>query len=148
MQSWQALGPHHAPSLACCYAREVRSGARRENASAPPPSWALTPATFASGLTGLAIPRPSPIAPELRALREGPARSRFARRLHGAFLHVVLDAQTVAKSRFWYFVSQFKKLKRANGEILSCKIHEKNAATVKNFGIWIRYDSRSLTHNL
>ena len=28
------------------------------------------------------------------------------------------------------------------------QIHEKNAATVKNFGIWIRYDSRSLTHNL
>jgi len=64
-------------------------------------------------------------------------------------LHLFAPNATVAKSRFWYFVSQFKKLKRANGEILSCKqIHEKNAATVKNFGIWIRYDSRSLTHNL
>merc|ERR1712097_87439 len=35
------------------------------------------------------------------------------------------------------------------GEILSGKqIHEKNAHTVKNFGIWVRYDSRSGTHNM
>merc|ERR1712022_103697 len=27
-------------------------------------------------------------------------------------------------------------------------IHEKNAHTVKNFGIWVRYDSRQLTHNM
>merc|ERR1711934_513911 len=64
-------------------------------------------------------------------------------------MHLFAPNETVARSRFWYFVSQFKKLKRANGEILSCKeIFEKNAGSVKNFGIWIRYDSRSLTHNL
>ena len=28
------------------------------------------------------------------------------------------------------------------------QIHEKNAHTVKNFGIWVRYDSRQLTHNM
>merc|ERR1712167_18936 len=64
-------------------------------------------------------------------------------------MHLLAPNETVARSRFWYFVSQFKKLKRANGEILSCKqIHEKNAHTVKNFGIWVRYDSRQLTHNM
>ena len=28
------------------------------------------------------------------------------------------------------------------------KIHEKRPQKVKNFGIWIRYDSRSGTHNM
>merc|ERR1719263_1956821 len=61
-------------------------------------------------------------------------------------MHLFAPNETVAKSRYWYFLSQLKK---ANGEILSCKqIHEKNAHTVKNFGIWVRYDSRQLTHNM
>merc|ERR1712097_125041 len=64
-------------------------------------------------------------------------------------MHLFAPNETVAKSRYWYFLFQFKKLKKANGEILSCKqIHEKNAHTVKNFGIWVRYDSRTLTHNM
>merc|ERR1712216_81857 len=36
-------------------------------------------------------------------------------------MHLFAPNETVARSRFWYFVSQFKKLKRTNGEILSCK---------------------------
>merc|ERR1711953_730635 len=40
-----------------------------------------------------------------------------------------------AKSRFWYFVSYYKKV-------------NKTAGLVKNFGIWVRYDSRSGTHNM
>ncbi|KAJ5788626.1 hypothetical protein N7457_003616 [Penicillium paradoxum] len=47
----------------------------------------------------------------------------------------------VAKSRFWYFMAQLRKLKKSNGEIVSLNV-------VKNFGIWIRYDSRSGTHNM
>ena len=85
----------------------------------------------------------------------------------------------VAKSRFWYFLMKLRKVKKANGEIVSlnvvcrynissmggrgkhhffqCKnandhpnnqIHEKRPQKVKNFGIWIRYDSRSGTHNM
>ncbi|KAJ5503546.1 Ribosomal L18ae protein family [Penicillium fimorum] len=55
----------------------------------------------------------------------------------------------VAKSRFWYFMSQLRKLKKANGEIVSLNvIEEKRPLKVKNFGIWIRYDSRSGTHNM
>ncbi|KAI4155705.1 MAG: hypothetical protein LQ340_000820 [Diploschistes diacapsis] len=51
---------------------------------------------------------------------------------------------TVAKSRFWYFLQKLRKVKKANGEI----IHEKRPQKVKNFGIWLRYDSRSGTHNM
>merc|ERR1712210_193565 len=43
-----------------------------------------------------------------------------------------------AKSRFWYFVSYYKKVNKTAGEIIS----------VKNVGIWVRYDSRSGTHNM
>ncbi|KAI1054307.1 hypothetical protein LB506_010329 [Fusarium annulatum] len=67
--------------------------------------------------------------------------------------------ETVAKSRYWYFLRGLKKVKKATGEIVSVKtttgqanwdnqIHEKHPLKVKNFGIWIRYDSRSGTHNM
>ncbi|RXG50213.1 hypothetical protein VDGE_01079 [Verticillium dahliae] len=56
---------------------------------------------------------------------------------------------TVAKSRYWYFMRGLKKVKKATGEIISVKsIYEKHPLKVKNFGIWIRYDSRSGTHNM
>jgi large subunit ribosomal protein L18Ae len=56
---------------------------------------------------------------------------------------------TVAKSRFWYFIRGLKKVKKATGEIVSVKVlHEKHPQKVKNFGIWLRYDSRSGTHNM
>ncbi|PGH03098.1 large subunit ribosomal protein L18Ae [Blastomyces parvus] len=55
----------------------------------------------------------------------------------------------VAKSRFWFFLMKLRKVKKANGEIVSINvIHEKRPMKVKNFGIWIRYDSRSGTHNM
>ena len=81
--------------------------------------------------------------------------------------------EVVAKSRFWYFLRGLKKVKKATGEIVSVKVvrtsqtkiidfpplatfgpnkqiqlHEKHPEKVKNFGIWIRYDSRSGTHNM
>lgn len=73
----------------------------------------------------------------------------------------------VAKSRFWYFLMKLRKVKKSNGEIVSLnvvggstvcyfkrlfdnifQIYEKRPLKVKNFGIWIRYDSRSGTHNM
>ena len=55
----------------------------------------------------------------------------------------------VARSRFWYYMSLLKKVKRANGQIIAVhEIFEKNPNTVKNYGLWIRYDSRSGTHNM
>jgi large subunit ribosomal protein L18Ae len=57
--------------------------------------------------------------------------------------------ETVAKSRFWYFLRGLRKVKKATGEIVSVKeLHEKHPLKVKNFGVWIRYDSRSGTHNM
>ncbi|OAD71663.1 hypothetical protein PHYBLDRAFT_134658 [Phycomyces blakesleeanus NRRL 1555(-)] len=55
----------------------------------------------------------------------------------------------VAKSRFWYFLKKLRKVKKAAGEIVSInQISEKRPEQIKNFGIWLRYDSRSGTHNM
>ena len=55
----------------------------------------------------------------------------------------------VAKSRFFYFLNKLKKIKRATGEIVSISIiSEKKPMKIKNFGIWLRYNSRSGTHNM
>ena len=44
---------------------------------------------------------------------------------------------------------QLKKVKKANGEIVGVNvIAEKRPLRPKNFGIWLRYDSRSGTHNM
>ncbi|KAL2917330.1 60S ribosomal protein L20B [Polyrhizophydium stewartii] len=57
--------------------------------------------------------------------------------------------EVVAKSRFWYFLKQVNKVKRASGEVVSVnRIYEKKPGAVKNFGIWLRYNSRSGTHNM
>ncbi|KZP11451.1 ribosomal protein L18ae, partial [Athelia psychrophila] len=64
-------------------------------------------------------------------------------------MRIFAPNDVVAKSRFWYFLRQLKKVKKANGEIIGVNvIHEKKPLKVKNFGIWLRYDSRSGTHNM
>ncbi|KAM7324663.1 hypothetical protein ACRRTK_016968 [Alexandromys fortis] len=54
-------------------------------------------------------------------------------------MRIFAPNHVVAKSRFWYFVSQLKKMKKSSREIVYCG---------QNFGIWLRYDSRSGTHNM
>ena len=55
----------------------------------------------------------------------------------------------IAKSKFWYYMHQFRKMKKTTGEILDCvEIVEKNSRIVKNYGIWLRYNSNSGTHNM
>ena len=64
-------------------------------------------------------------------------------------MRIFASNQVVAKSRFWYFLRKLKKVKKANGEIVSVnEIAERRPLRVKNFGIWTRYDSRSGTHNM
>merc|ERR1712223_115043 len=64
-------------------------------------------------------------------------------------MRIFAPDHVVAKSRYWYFVSNLKKVKKANGEIVSVEqIREKMPTHIKNFGIWLRYDSRSGTHNM
>jgi len=55
----------------------------------------------------------------------------------------------IARSRFWYYLSLLKKVKKANGEIIEIhEVFEKNVNYIKNYAFWIRYDSRSGTHNM
>ncbi|KAF7288530.1 60S ribosomal protein L20 [Mycena chlorophos] len=64
-------------------------------------------------------------------------------------MRIFAPNEVVAKSRFWYFLRQLNKVKKASGEIIGVNvIHEKKPLKVKNFGIWLRYDSRSGTHNM
>ncbi|XP_042534162.1 60S ribosomal protein L18a-like [Dipodomys spectabilis] len=63
-------------------------------------------------------------------------------------MRLLAPNHVVAKSCFWYFVSQLKK-KKSSGEIVYCgQVFEKTPLRVKNFGIWLHYDSRSSTHNM
>ncbi|KAH3678504.1 hypothetical protein WICMUC_001521 [Wickerhamomyces mucosus] len=64
-------------------------------------------------------------------------------------MRIFASNEVIAKSRYWYFLQKLHKVKRASGEIVSVNvISETHPTKVKNFGIWIRYDSRSGTHNL
>ncbi|CAO3611482.1 60S ribosomal protein L18ae [Cunninghamella echinulata] len=64
-------------------------------------------------------------------------------------MRIFAPNDVVAKSRFWYFLKKLRKVKKAAGEIVSVnEIHEKRPEQIKNFGVWLRYDSRSGTHNM
>ena len=64
-------------------------------------------------------------------------------------MRIFAPNHVVAKSRFWYFVSQLKKMKKSSGEIVYCgQVFKKSPLRVKNFGIWLHYDSCSGTHNM
>ncbi|CAO2842206.1 unnamed protein product [Amaranthus hypochondriacus] len=54
-----------------------------------------------------------------------------------------------AKSKFWYFLRKLKKVKKSNGQVLAInEIYEKNPTVIKNYGIWLRYQSRTGYHNM
>ncbi|XP_027368571.1 aspartyl protease family protein 2-like [Abrus precatorius] len=54
-----------------------------------------------------------------------------------------------AKSKFWYFLRKLKKVKKSNGLVLAInEIFEKNPTKIKNYGIWLRYQSRTGYHNM
>lgn len=64
-------------------------------------------------------------------------------------MKIFAPSGVVAQSRFWYYMRQLKKVKRAVGEILAVnEIFEHKPTTVKNFGVWLRYKSRSDTINM
>merc|ERR1719382_1612855 len=64
-------------------------------------------------------------------------------------MRIFAPDRATAVSRFWYFLSQLRKLKKATGEIVSCsRVYEKKPLKIKNFGVWLRYNSRSGTHNM
>merc|ERR1712004_117669 len=64
-------------------------------------------------------------------------------------MRIFANDKATAKSRFWYFCTQLRKMKKTQGEIVCCEqVHEKRPETIKNFGIWLRYVSRSGIHNM
>ncbi|KAK3865094.1 hypothetical protein Pmani_022597 [Petrolisthes manimaculis] len=64
-------------------------------------------------------------------------------------MRIFAPDRVIAKSRFWYFLSKLKKMKKSSGEIVSINlVTERKPTVVKNIGIWLRYDSRSGTHNM
>lgn len=57
--------------------------------------------------------------------------------------------EVLGKSKFWYYMKKMNKIKKSVGEVLSVsEIFEKDPHRVKNFGVWLRYDSRTGTHNM
>jgi len=55
----------------------------------------------------------------------------------------------LAKSRFWYFMKKLNKAKKSGGELLAVnELHDRGPTKVKNYGIWLRYQSRTNTHNM
>eukprot|EP01026_Neomeris_dumetosa_P070715 TRINITY_DN70808_c0_g1_i2.p3 TRINITY_DN70808_c0_g1~~TRINITY_DN70808_c0_g1_i2.p3 ORF type:complete len:182 (-),score=1.66 TRINITY_DN70808_c0_g1_i2:753-1298(-) len=53
-----------------------------------------------------------------------------------------------AKSKFWYFLKKLRRVKKANGQIIAVnEIFERKPTTTKNYGIWLRYQSRTGFHN-
>ncbi|OQR76735.1 60S ribosomal protein L18a-like [Tropilaelaps mercedesae] len=64
-------------------------------------------------------------------------------------MYIFAPDYVTAKSRFWYFIRKLKKVKKTTGEVISIKrIPERNPGKVKNYGIWLRYNSRSGIHNM
>ena len=58
------------------------------------------------------------------------------------------EDEVIAKSKFWYFLKKYKKVKKANGQVIACnELYEKNPTKVKTYGFWVRYQSRSGFHN-
>ncbi|XP_030791561.1 60S ribosomal protein L18a-like [Rhinopithecus roxellana] len=64
-------------------------------------------------------------------------------------MRIFAPNDVIAKTCFWYFLSQLKKMKKSSGEIVYCgQVFEKSPLWVKNFGIWLCYVSHSGTHNM
>mmetsp|Transcript_123074 Transcript_123074/g.348810 ORF Transcript_123074/g.348810 Transcript_123074/m.348810 type:complete len:188 (-) Transcript_123074:186-749(-) len=82
-------------------------------------------------IVGRAAPTPKNPTPKIYRMR------LFAR-------NVVL-----AKSRFWYFMKKLNKAKKSGGELLAVnELFDCRPTQVKNYAIWLRYDSRTNTHNM
>lgn len=79
-----------------------------------------------------------------------PAATVFKRHkfiiINGPLYSLFLLSSSLALSR--YFLRKLRRVKKANGQIIAVnEIFERNPTTVKNFGIWVRYNSRTGVHN-
>eukprot|EP00927_Polykrikos_kofoidii_P055092 TRINITY_DN493_c0_g2_i1.p1 TRINITY_DN493_c0_g2~~TRINITY_DN493_c0_g2_i1.p1 ORF type:complete len:188 (-),score=34.23 TRINITY_DN493_c0_g2_i1:94-657(-) len=82
-------------------------------------------------IVGRAAPTPKNPTPKIYRMR------LFARNI------------VLAKSRFWYFMKKLNKAKKSGGELLAVnELFDKAPTKVNNYGIWLRYESRTDTHNM
>ena len=59
-------------------------------------------------------------------------------------MKIYAPTDVVAKSRFWYFLKKTRKVKKSMGELVSFKkIRPFKTGFIRNFGIWMKYDSKS-----
>ena len=64
-------------------------------------------------------------------------------------MRVFAKNEVLAKSKFWYFLKKQRRIKKANGEVLATnEIFEKNTSAVRNYGLVVRYRSRTGIHNM
>ncbi|GER38655.1 60S ribosomal protein L18a [Striga asiatica] len=76
---------------------------------------------------------------KLWATNEVRAKSKFC---------CILASRVLFKTSL-YFLRKLKKVKKSNGQVLAInEIFEKNPTTIKNYGIWLRYQSRTGYHNM
>jgi len=55
----------------------------------------------------------------------------------------------LARSKYWYHMKRQHKVRKVQGEIVSTsEIFEKNTNSVKNYGIVLRYETRTITVNM
>jgi len=64
-------------------------------------------------------------------------------------MRVFAKNPVLAKSKFWYHMKRQHKVRKVQGEIVSVQeIYEKHASVIKNYGIVLRYLSRTETINM
>merc|ERR1719163_1301590 len=64
-------------------------------------------------------------------------------------LRIFAPTEVHARSKFWYHMKRQHKVRRIQGEIVSTsEIYEKKSTSLKNFGIFLRYDTRTHTVNM
>eukprot|EP01064_Diplonema_japonicum_P037757 TRINITY_DN895_c0_g2_i2.p2 TRINITY_DN895_c0_g2~~TRINITY_DN895_c0_g2_i2.p2 ORF type:complete len:184 (+),score=52.03 TRINITY_DN895_c0_g2_i2:124-675(+) len=58
--------------------------------------------------------------------------------------HCFAPNHVVAKTKFWKFMREYHKVKRANGEVFGVReLKEKRPGVIKNFGVQLRWYSRT-----
>ncbi|KAG8478016.1 hypothetical protein CXB51_027832 [Gossypium anomalum] len=68
---------------------------------------------------------------------------------HPKIYRMKLWATNEVRAKSKYFLRKLKKVKKSNGQVLAInEIFEKNPTKIKNYGIWLRYQSRTGYHNM
>merc|ERR1711918_300280 len=63
-------------------------------------------------------------------------------------MHLFAPNETVARSRFWYFVSQFRSSRGPTARSSRASRSTRRTRTPSRTSASVRYDSRQLTHNM